>query len=196
MGINIGTRLSERWVFQGGLNYLTQSSDHTQNSMVGDENFTSLRPQSMKDVDRMTTEGALFSDIRTSVNTAPYNVNNNTRYLSVPMQAGYLIINRDFGFQLNAGVATDLFLQNTITATVAGETVDKTTEQSGKNSSFRQFNLSGLMGSELSYKFNRHYRISLNPGVRYPFGNIYKSDEYRATRLSFDVGLRFRYIFH
>src|SRR5690606_25999219 len=36
MGLNVGTRISERWVLQGGVNYLTQSSDYTANSVVAD----------------------------------------------------------------------------------------------------------------------------------------------------------------
>jgi hypothetical protein len=193
VGVNMGTRLSERWVLQGGVNYLTQTSDYTQNGLVpsGLNDNTLKLPSNFKNESKMT--GSEDGDIREAsvVDTPPYNVNNNVRYLSVPMQAGYMIVNKNFGFQLNAGVSTDLLLQNTITATVDGEAVDSDFE----GNDYRQVNLSGLMGTELSYRFGRRYRIALNPGLRYPFSNIYKSDDFRATRLSFDVGLRFRYIF-
>jgi hypothetical protein len=129
------------------------------------------------------------------VYTAPYDVNNNMRYLSIPMQAGYLLVNKTFGLQLNAGVATDLFLQNTVTAD--SDQLDKATQPGGSDSPYRAVNLSGLFGTEVSYRFGEHYRVSLNPGIRYPFNSIYKSDlGLESTPLTFDVGLRFRYIFH
>jgi hypothetical protein len=202
MGINIGTKLSERWVLQGGLNYLAQTSEYTQQVLVGDRNFTTFRPANYNDYKNSLPQGDARAE--NLVSTAPYQVNNDVRYLSVPLQAGYLIVNRKFGVQLNGGVSTDLFLQNIVTATANGEEVDPSKTNIkvdpskadiGESSAFRQVNLSGLVGTELSYRIGQHYRIALNPGVRYPFSSIYKSDDYRATRLSFDLGLRFRYIF-
>src|SRR5690606_31683347 len=129
------------------------------------------------------------------VYTAPYNVSNSMRYISIPMQAGYMLIQKTIGLQLNAGVSTDLFLQNTIEAN--SDQIDKTTQGSGEDSPYRTVNLSGLFGTEVSYRFNENYRISLNPGIRYPFNTIYKSElGVESTPLTFDIGLRFRYIFH
>lgn len=194
VGVNMGKRLSGRWVLQGGVNYLTQASDYTQSGVMPNDPSNNSR---FKLPSNFSGDAFLSSESDTKqavVDTPPYNVNNSVRYLSVPMQAGYMVINRDLGLQLNAGISTDLLLQNTIsaTATVDGEAVDSDFE----GSAYRQVNLSGLMGTEVSYRFGRRYRIALNPGMRYPFTNIYKSDDFRATRLSFDVGLRFRYIFN
>jgi hypothetical protein len=122
-------------------------------------------------------------------------VNNNLKYLSIPLQAGYLLVNRAFGLQLNAGISTDLFLQSTVTP--ESPDLDKTTQRLGDDSPYRTVNLSGLMGTEISYRFGQHYRIALNPGIRYPFNSIYRSElDVKSTPLSFDVGVRFRYIFH
>lgn len=195
MGINVGTKISERWVIQGGVNYLAQSSDYTQQVLIGNQDNSQFRPAIYNDY-RKTSLPVADAKPENLINTAPYDVNNNVRYLSIPVQAGYLIVNRDFGLQLNAGVSTDLFLQSTITATANGEKVDPSKADFGENSVFRPVNLSGLMGTEFSYKFGPHYRIALNPGIRYPFNSIYKSDDYNTTRITFDLGLRFRYIFH
>lgn len=192
VGANVGTKLSDRWVFQGGVNYLTQSADYTANNVVGSSDFTSFRPATIHELEQLTAsdrseDSKLFA-------TSPYSVNNNLRYLSIPLQAGYLVINRAFGVQLNAGIATDVFLQNTVTA--EGDGVQATNQAIGEDTPYRSVNLSGLMGTELSYRFSPRYRISLNPGVRYPFSSIYRSElNVKATPLTFDVGLRFRYIF-
>jgi hypothetical protein len=96
---------------------------------------------------------------------------------------------------MNAGLSTDLFLQNTITP--EGGSLDKTTQGNGDDSPYRTLNFSGLMGTEVSYRFGQRYRLSINPGFRYPLNSVYKSDiGVESTPLTFDVGLRFRYIFH
>lgn len=194
MGMNVGTRIAARWVLQGGVNYLTHSSEYTANNMVMDRqgsSFMRFLPSATNELVH-ADESELSSKI---VYSAPYNVNNNMRYLSIPMQAGYLIIDKTFGFQLNAGVATDLFLQNTVEGD--GADLAKTSQPVGSDSPYRTVNLSGLFGTEFSYRFGQHYRISLNPGLRYPFNTIYKTEiGVQSTPLTFDVGLRFRYIFH
>jgi hypothetical protein len=194
MGVNMGTKISERWVLQGGVNYLTHASEYTaNNAVVARDNFQQRHFRAASTSDLVNSNEAELNN--KIVHSAPYNVNNSMRYLSIPLQAGYLLVNRTFGLQLNAGVATDLFLQNTIRAD--SDQMDKTSQSGGSDSPYRSVNLSGLFGTELSYRFSRHYRVSLNPGIRYPFNTIYKSElGVQSTPLTFDVGLRFRYIFH
>jgi hypothetical protein len=196
MGVSLGKKLSERWVLQGGVNYLTQSSDYTAHNAVSSPDFTSFRPASIHELAKMNVSAdANTSNEEKLVATAPYNVNNSIRYLSIPLQAGYIIVNHAFGVQVNAGIATDVFLQSTVTA--EGKDISKSEQESGEDSPYRPVNLSGLMGTELSYKFAKNYRIALNPGIRYSLNTIYKSDLGVDTApITFDLGLRFRYIFN
>jgi len=194
VGVSVGTKISNRWVLQGGINYLTQDYDYTANSVVVvNNNFEAPKAAS---INEFFAPQLLDATATTTVaQTFPYNVNNNVRFVNVPLQAGYLVVNRKFGFQLNAGVSTDVFLQNTITPDGGGLT--KTTQGSGDESPYRSLNFSGLMGTEFSYRLGDRYRLSLNPGLRYPFSSVYKSNTgVDSTPLTFDVGLRFRYIFH
>lgn len=194
MGVNIGTRISEKWVLQGGVNYMSQSSEYTANNVVVAS--TGYQQQRFRAMSTNELINADAEDLNNKIlYSAPYGVNNSMRYLSIPMQAGYLLVNKTFGLQLNAGVATDLFLQNTISAD--SDHLEKTSQPAGSDSPYRAVNLSGLLGTEFSYRFGENYRVSLNPGIRYPFNTIYKSElGVQSTPLTFDVGLRFRYIFN
>ncbi|HEY9487747.1 MAG TPA: outer membrane beta-barrel protein [Chryseosolibacter sp.] len=192
MGVNVGKKISDRWVLQGGVNYLTHASEYTANNVVMES--TGYQKQQFHAVSTNAIINANEQELANKiVYSAPYSVNNSMRYLSIPMQAGYLIVNKTFGIQVNAGVATDLFLQNTVKA----DQLTKISQASGSESPFRTVNLSGLFGTEFSYRFSENYRISLNPGIRYPFNTIYKSElGLQSTPITFDIGLRFRYIFH
>jgi hypothetical protein len=172
---------------------LTQTSDYTANGVVvKDNNYAAPQAESLNAFFDKSSAGTAQTTV---AQTYPYNVNNSVRFVSLPVQAGYLIVNKKFGLQLNAGVSTDLFLQNTITPEGGG--LIKTTQGRGDDSPYRSLNFSGLMGTEFSYRLGDRYRIAVNPGLRYPFSSVYKSNTgVDANPLTFDVGLRFRYIFH
>lgn len=195
VGFSVGTKIAKRWIVQGGFNYMTQSSDYTANSVIVDNNFQSPQAESLNAYKSdMQLTAADVSNQKVAP-TVPYTVNNNVQFVSLPVQAGYMFINKRFGLQLNAGVSTDFFLQNTITPEAGG--LSKTTQGRGADSPYRSLNFSGLMGTEFSYKLGSRYRVALNPGLRYPFSSVYKTDTgVNSTPLTFDVGLRFRYIFH
>lgn len=194
MGVSFGTKVAPRWVVQGGVNYLTQSSNYVATNVIAGPNYQTLQAESINALGKLPALADAASASDRLAPTVPYSVNNSLKFFSVPMQAGYLLVNRKFGVQLNAGVSTDLFLENTITP--EGGSLDKTTQSNGSESPYRTVNFSGLMGTEFSYRLGQRYRIALNPALRYPFSSVYKSDVgIESTPLTFDVGLRFRYIF-
>ncbi|MBX2954701.1 MAG: hypothetical protein KF846_01000 [Cyclobacteriaceae bacterium] len=182
MGLQIGGRIADRFMLLGGLSYLTQNASYT-STVVSMESAN--RAASLNDFSN--TQSASYA-------STPYGVNSNLQFVSLPVQAGYLIIDKDFSIQLNGGVSTDFFIVNTLTPDVSG--ISKITQSAGADSPYRTINFSGLAGTEFSYRFSDHYRIAINPGMRYALNSIYKSDSNaEVAPITFDVALRFRYIF-
>jgi hypothetical protein len=186
LGLSVGTKVSERWIVHGGVNYLSQMSSYetTTISRDGEQNFSLF---TIKEVAN-NAEPKVTS-------TAPYNVNSNLQFLSVPLQAGYMALKRKFGIQINTGLSTELFLQGVASAVVNNQS-KSVRDGWGNQSPYRTVNFSGLFGTEFSYRFGDRYRVALNPGLRYPFGSLYKSEVgVRSIPLTVDVGVKLRYIF-
>jgi hypothetical protein len=182
MGLTVGKKIGERWVMQTGINYMNQMLSYT-------SNFASYDASN-----RLTARIADYAGTTPLTMTQPYKVNNNLEFVSVPVQAGFLIINRKVGLQFNAGFASDIFLRNTL-QDQSGQ-LSKYSKGSGDGSPYRPFNLAGLASTELSYKIAHHYRISLMPGLRYSFQPLLKSPSTGTTTpFVLDIGFRFKYIF-
>jgi hypothetical protein len=184
-GVGVGKRISDKWILQGGVSYLTHNSNYMANSVLTAdyENFDAISLTTVKN----NAEKMVLS-------SSEYNVNNSAQYLSLPVQAGYLLMNKKVSIQVNAGVSTDMFLKSIITPDSDG--VEKTVEKRGDDSPYRSVNFSGLFGTELGYKLGDHYQLAINPGLRYPFNSIYKSElNVSSAPMTFDVGLKVRYIF-
>lgn len=185
VGLNLARRVSDHWVVQGGLSYLNQSIGYTSNfATVSTGNKASAF---------VADYATLQQNASTLTLTNPYEINSVNQFVSLPVQAGYLLIDRKVGWQLNTGFATDIFLQNTLTDK-SGQ-LDKYSEGAGEDSPYRTFSWSALMSTELSYKVGTQYRVSLAPGLRYTMSPVLKSDVGSGNPIVWDFGFRFRYIF-
>lgn len=180
VGLAMGKRVAGRWVVQGGVNYLNQSQGYTSNVIA-----TNLTQSTA-----FLSNYAAPNQGTTVTYTNPYQINSILEYISVPIQAGYLIVDRKVGLQMNAGVASDFFLRNTL-QDPSGQ-VGSLTQSGGQESVYRSVNFAGLVSTEVSLKLSRQYRISIVPGLRYMFNPALKAGVNNAYVT--DIGFRFKYI--
>jgi hypothetical protein len=185
VGMNVGKRIAKRWLLQGGVSYLNQAIGYTSNYAVVDVN------------NKVSASVADYSSINSSSSvvalSSPYEINSVNEFISIPVQAGYLLVDRKIGLQVNSGLSTDFFMQNTLTDK-SGQLASYSSG-AGEESPYRSVSLAGLVGTELSYKISTHYRVSVAPGLRYSLNSVLKSNEVSSNPLVWDVGFRFRYIF-
>jgi len=74
--------------------------------------------------------------------TTRYDINSVNELVSVPIQTGYMVVNRKFGLQLNSGVATDMFIRNTLTDK-SGQ-LSTFSESAGSDSPYNTFSWSAI----------------------------------------------------
>ncbi len=181
-GVSLGKKIARRWIVMGGVNYLNQSIEYNSNIVLQDAG----QPRAFV-ADLASATSYLAS-------TPTYVLRNTNEFISIPVQAGYLLVNRKAGLQLNAGVAADIFYRNTMTD-LNGQ-FGSFSQEAGDNSAYRSLNWTGLVGTELSYKMNNHYHVSLIPGFRYSFNSVLKSSTGSTINpLVWDVGFRLKYVF-
>jgi hypothetical protein len=181
VGVGVGKRFG-RFVIQTGVNLSKQQINYTSSY----DTHTSFN----------TTKAAMSDYISQSSSltfTNEYTVSSTMDIVSIPVQVGYMIIDRRLGWQINVGASNDFFLRNTL-VDKSGQR-DKFTQQAGSESPYRSLNYSALATTELSYRIGQHYRVSFVPGARYSVHSILKNTTDTGRPLILDVGFRFRYIF-
>jgi hypothetical protein len=188
MTISAGKRFFKRWILQGGISYMNQSTTSTASTVTA-------APANQAALDGKFSGSNAPENTNSVTYTTESDINSNYQFLSIPVQAGYMIIDRKFGLQINGGVAPDFFLKSSVyDEATKTETVNSAT---GTNDTFKSISLAGLGGIELSYRFSKHYRISLVPGFRYSFTQVYKENSLASSKpFVADIGLRFRYVFN
>jgi hypothetical protein len=184
-GLGVGKAISKRWSWQTGLVYMQQALNYSTNVVdVGAGNAASraFLAESLS--------GATF-DANLAL-TAPYQLQANLNYLSLPLLAGYTVLNRKFSIQLNGGVATDVLVQSNWQDR-SGQFKDNRQTTSDV---YRAMNWAGLLNTEFSYQLGKHYRASLVPGLRYSLQPIYRTEVNNNLRpFIWDVGFRLKYQF-
>jgi len=183
-GFALSKRVFSRWVLQSGVNYVSQNIGYT-------SNFVSSSPSNQSKA--FLAEYADVSSLAVTI-TNPYEINSEINVVSLPLQTGYLIVDRKIGWQMNTGLAADFFVRNTLTDESGN--LGSFSQGSGQDSPYRAVSWAGLLGTELSYKVARQYRVSVVPSMRYSLNSILKSTtSITSNPLVLDVGFRFRYIF-
>ncbi|MBL6449422.1 hypothetical protein JMN32_24130 [Fulvivirga sp. 29W222] len=185
VGVNFGTRLSEKWVLQSGVIYAQQETTSTSNVVSTSDQGSVKTLSNFTDID--AAEDVTF--------TAPYDVNNTYELVSVPIQAGYVLLDNKFNIVLLSGIANNILLKNQISAT-SGD-IEDVNISAGSESQYRTYQISGLLGSEFSYDFGSRYRLAIIPQVKQSISSITKSEsEYTSRPTTLEIGFRFKYVFN
>jgi hypothetical protein len=177
VGLIFGKQIANRIFIISGMNYLQQSTSSYSNVLANDG--AGLRP--LSGVSEIETADALSL-------TDFYEIKNTYEMVSIPIQAGYLLLDKRFGIMVLGGFANDLFLRRNISDNTGdGGSVTATSRDDG----YSIYSIGGLIGTELSYTFGENYSISLQPQVRQALSTFTPNGN-KPTVL--EVGFKFKYI--
>ena len=186
VGVNFGLRLSEKWVLQSGIAYANRSASTNSTTNVQNVENDINTPASFGNV---TTESD--RNVLTSVRQ-DYQLSNTFQFASVPLKAGYLLVDRKFGIMVLAGISADFFLSNTLSE--SNDKIEEVRVEAGSNSPFKDVNFNGVVGAEFSYKLSRNYHLTLEPNYSLALSSFTKSgSSFTSNPQTFGIaaGLKF-----
>ncbi|MEM6643976.1 MAG: outer membrane beta-barrel protein [Bacteroidota bacterium] len=163
LGVDFGVRLGNRWTLETGLAYtnVSASGDASINVLdiytVNDSQFLSSEtPNSLPNVGSTSRETSFEVqenydydlDLRSSV-----------RFTSVPVKAGYYLLDRKMKLRLNLGLSANYFMSSQVSA-------ENDVLTSSIDNSFNTWSFDGMGGVELGYSLFNNFDLTLEPNYR------------------------------
>lgn len=168
LGVNFGVRLTPKWVVQSGIQYAHKSASTNSTTVLQNNIDEKMKPTYLGEENSvLTTSNATFIQ--------EYDLLNSFEFASIPLKAGYLLIDRKVGLMLTAGIGADIFLSNTISE--SNDKLDEVKMEAGSSSPFREVNFNGLLGAEVFYQFSRQYHLTLEPNYSIALNPFTKTNE-------------------
>lgn len=152
VGLNLGANISENIVLISGINYLQQNTSSRSNLVEAGQDGARV----FSSADLATTDAAIEF-------TNAYDISNTYQTLSIPIQAGYYVLNRKFDVLLLAGFTNDFFLKRSVSddsGRALGESFSATDD------GYSLYTVGGILGTQFSYQIGDHYLIALQPQFR------------------------------
>ncbi len=183
LAVDLGLKLSPRWEVTSGLQYFRNNVQSSTNAVIGQ---TPVFSSVVESLDLRNSSGALAF--------APTDLDNDFQFISIPLQAGYIVLDKKIQLTINAGLAADIFLKNTISPSDAS--LESVTINPGSDSPYRTLYFNGMVGLQASYEILPRYSITLQPQYKIAISEFTKPDNtYSSLPASIGVGVGIKYNF-
>jgi hypothetical protein len=190
-GINAGFRLNRRLSVETGLMYLKNSNTSNTNVVIANKSNDNTYPLTVANYGEQA-----YNLSRVSNTNQDIALNNTYEYVSIPVKAAFDVVNSNFGVALTAGLATDLFIQNSVSAQDGG--LSEYTLKSGDSSPFRNMYFNGTIGTRLTYNIpGQKYSFMVEPSYLIALNDMTKNEYFFNSRpRAWRVGVGIRYHFN
>lgn len=194
MGVNFGLKLGERWTLESGVQYARADAMTETNVIVRSDNFQEVIPATVqsKNIPAVVTE--LSKKAVVEYDYRDVNMNNVFEFTSIPVKAGYVLLDEKFSMELNAGVVANIYLGNRLST--SDPNVAELTIGPGDSSPYRDLSFSGLAGVQLGYRFMKNFDFVLEPNYRQSINSITKSNSSfvaNPSGFALTTGLRYNF---
>lgn len=183
-GANVGSRLGQRWVLQGGIGYLERTSG-------GQSNVVSTEDKQDNVVSMLSNALAERKPVQT---IEDYSFDDTYQVISVPVQVGYILLDRKVGITVLSGVSNDLLLQRKLEAD--NGSVNDVIIKPGDSEAYNTYGVSALVTTEVNYHLGDNYSITVFPQLRQSLRTLNNEEVQSDAEKSmiWELGFRFRYL--
>ncbi len=187
-GANVGFKLTRRFVVQTGVAYRRANTTTTTTGYIEEIGSETRLP--IVASYQYQLEG--LSSVKRISET---NLSNQYEFVSVPLRAGYVLLDKKLNLTFLAGISTEFFLNNQIVD--KSKYLETLSSSAGEGSPYKSVYFNGSLGTMLGYTFSKNYAITLEPSYRFAVNSFTRDDFYlnsypSSFMLSFGIAYSFR----
>jgi len=193
-GFNLGMRLTPRITLEGGLRY-SQMQVFSETNLTVDNRYFEKTVAITGDAATIKPLNDLAeSDELVKYSFEEASLRNQFRFASLPIKAGYILLDKKFSVRINAGFLTNFYLGNTLS--------DKKEEfatvnlSPGTESPYRNISFSGLTSLAFGYQLFNQIELIMEPNYSMALQSMTKSSshfEALPTTLGVNAGIRYHF---
>ncbi len=171
--VNLGMTIKDRFVLEGGLQYVQTELVQQSNFMVETISYPASRPtQNPTAIVENKNKGVQKTQEIAYKNTE-MELENRIDFASVPLRAGFIFLDQRLSLRVNAGLVTNFYLGN------IHRSLDDPTPlaefTTSDNSLYRNISFSGQTGVSLGYRLLQNIDVTFEPNYTQSFQSITRS---------------------
>ncbi len=190
IGVDFGVQLGDKWTLESGLAYTSMDNNGTASINVLDVYTIDNNEFTGGSTGLTTGSGAPPSGSRQATIEVRENfdheveINNNVQIASIPIKAGYFVVNRKFSLRVNAGLSANYLVDGSISDP------SKQILNSNNLGLYNDWSFDGVGGVEFGYSIFNKFNFTIEPNYRHSITPI--SDAVSTpSRFVLQTGLRY-----
>ncbi|WP_425390871.1 outer membrane beta-barrel protein [Ekhidna sp.] len=189
IGIDFGVALGKRWTLESGLAYTSMDNR-------GSASINVLDVYTIDNQDLINENGGIDDGVQPGFSSREATIeieenydhqidlNNNVQFASIPLKAGYFVLNKKISLRVNAGLSANYLVE--------GNLSDPTREilNSDELNLYNEWSFDGVGGFEFGYSLFDKFDLTVEPNYRHsitPISNSVNS----PSRIIVQTGFRY-----
>lgn len=189
-GLDVGRKFTKKIMVSGGLHYSAFNTGSASSQTVTDVEDNSY---ALTNAVTDTQLEAAISDGQLRFDGEQVQLANEYQYITIPIKAGYVLLDKQFNITLNTGVSSNFLVDSQL---VSSGTSRVLSNELNTSQAYESVYFNFLTSVSFGYVFKQHYQFLLEPNYNQALTNFTNaSHEDQAKPMNIGVAVGFRYNF-
>ncbi len=194
LGVNFGIQLAKRWSLESGVQYARSGATTQTNVVIQSSRIQEVLPATSQAKSLNQFSSVVASEAVIEYDYRDVDLRNEFQFTSIPVTAGYKLIEGKLQVELNAGLITNFYMGNRLTSD--DSKIAEVTIGPGDQSPYRGVSFSGLAGLQVGYRVMKRFDLLIQPNYRQGINDLTKDGtNFSTTPSGFGLltGLRYNF---
>jgi hypothetical protein len=183
LGVDFGIKMGKKWTIETGVQYTSIQNQSNASLNVVDVYVINSSPI-IGEGSKPVSAPARIMEVEENFDHS-INLDNKMTFTSIPLKAGYYLVDKRVSLRVNAGLSANYFLESSL-SDPSGQI-----ENAIQTSDYNEWSFDGLTGFEVGYSIFENFNLTLEPNYR---RSITPLSQNLNNRSGFMVQTGFRYI--